>query len=284
MIKLGEYNILSVIRKSDLGYMLKDLDDKSSNTEILMHFKQANKELNINDKVKVFIYADKERRLTATSQTVYCTLENPGFVKVSSILENAGVFVNINTPKDILVSKDYLPYDTALWPQVGDTLYIKLKKKADVLVGKPLNRFEIEELNSDTNYAENEIAGGYIYHISTHGYEVITNDHISLFIPLTQTRGVHRVGEYVEFSVTKNSVGKLYGKLNPNKEFLIDSDKELILNYLKDNGGSMNITAKSSSEEIENVFHISRKAFKRAYGGLYKENKIEFDETTTKIK
>lgn len=284
MIKLGEYNILSVIRKSDLGYMLKDLDDKKSDAEILLHYKQVDNELNINDKVKVFIYADKEKRLTATAQIVYCDLVNPGFVKVSAILEDVGVFVNINTPKDVLVSKDYLPYDTSLWPQVDDTLYIRLKKKTNILIGKPLNRYEVEELHTNINYIENEVVSGYIYHISSHGYEVITNELATLFIPLTQTRGIHRVGECVECSITKNSEGKLYGKLNPNKEFLIDSDKELILNYLKKNGGSMNITAKSSSEEIENVFHISRKAFKRAYGGLYKENKIEFDETKTKIK
>ena len=40
-------------------------------------------------------------------------------------------------------------------------------------------------------------------------------------------------------------------------------------------------TEESSSEEVEKVFNMSRKAFKRALGGLYKDQIVEFDETKT---
>ena len=43
----------------------------------------------------------------------------------------------------------------------------------------------------------------------------------------------------------------------------------------------MKLTAKSSSEEVEALLKLSRKAFKRAYGGLYKDHLIEFDENKT---
>ena len=51
MIEIGKYNTLKVARKSDLGYMLSDGTD-----EILMHFRQANAELEIGKEVTVFIY------------------------------------------------------------------------------------------------------------------------------------------------------------------------------------------------------------------------------------
>ena len=44
MIEIGKLNTLTVVRKSDLGYMLTDGVD-----EILMHFKESKKELNDND-------------------------------------------------------------------------------------------------------------------------------------------------------------------------------------------------------------------------------------------
>ena len=59
MIEIGKLNTLTVVRKSDLGYMLSDGVD-----EILMHFKEANKELEINSTVTVYVYTDKENRKT----------------------------------------------------------------------------------------------------------------------------------------------------------------------------------------------------------------------------
>ena len=109
MIKLGEYNKLTVTRKSDLGYMLTDGKD-----EVLLHFSQSLKEHKENDVITVFIYADKKDRLTATEIIPFATLEDAGFVEVVDIIPNAGVFVNINTPKDVFLSKDNLPFNERL--------------------------------------------------------------------------------------------------------------------------------------------------------------------------
>ncbi len=54
----------------------------------------------------------------------------------------------------------------------------------------------------------------------------------------------------------------------------IDGDKEKILAKLKANGGTLQITDKSSPESIKFHMQMSKKAFKRALGALYKERKI----------
>ena len=276
MIKLGEYNNLRVVRKSDLGYMLTDGKD-----EVLMHFKQATKELLDNEEVNVFIYSDKSKRLTATMIEPYATISNAGLVEVIEVLPGAGVFVNINTPKDILISKDYLPYKETEWPNVGDKLLIRLKLKGDILTGKPLNRFEIKELNGKPEYADFENVEGYICRVAEKGIGIVTVDNIYVFVPNHQFRGSIRLGQATNVCITKSIDGECYGTLNAHKEELIDTDKEIILKYLDEHHGIMKLTAKSSSEEIEKVFKMSRKAFKRAYGNLYKERLIEFDETKT---
>ena len=74
---------------------------------------------------------------------------------------------------------------------------------------------------------------------------------------------------------------ELVGSLNKVKEELVLSDEVIILNYIKQNGGMMPYTAKTNADIVEEVFHMSRKAFKRALGDLYKKREIYFDEENT---
>ena len=107
---------LKIIRKTDLGYMLGEEND-----DVLLHFKEAHGEHNIGDTLNVFIYFDKKGRLCATENEPFVSLNKPGFAKVCDVISSIGVFVNINTGKDILISKDYLPYAYNMWPNVDDT-------------------------------------------------------------------------------------------------------------------------------------------------------------------
>ena len=279
MIEIGKYNKLTVVRKSDLGYMLTDGVD-----EILMHFKESAKELNDNDIVTVYVYTDKENRKTATMNEPVLLIDKPNFAEVVNIIESVGVFVNNNTPKDLLISKDYLPYNTNEWPVIGDKVFASLKIKRDSLVAKPVNRFDVLSLKSKTRYSEREVVDAYVLRIAEKGIGFITNDLIYVFIPNTQLRGSYRLGQSVSLTITKMMDGEAYGTLNAHKEVLMDEDRETILNYLKEHHGIMKLTAKSSSEDVEKIFNMSRKAFKRALGGLYKDMLVEFDEEKTYLK
>lgn len=278
MIQAGEYQVLNVLRKSDLGYMLSD-----GKEEVLLHFKQASGEHKAGDEVKVFIYADKSKRLTATENEVKATLTEAGFAEVVDVLPGAGVFVNINTPKDLLLSKDYLPYDELKWPQVGDIVFIRLKMKHEILTAKPLNRFDIKALHKDVKYVDGENVEGYVCHFSERGMGIVTKDEKYVFTPYTQLRGEYHMGELVNVTITKETDSEYYGTMNAHKEILMLDDKEAILEYLKSHHGVMKLTAKSSSEEVEALLGMSRKAFKRAYGSLYKDKLITFDDKKTTL-
>ena len=43
----------------------------------------------------------------------------------------------------------------------------------------------------------------------------------------------------------------------------------------------MPLDAKSSSEDVEKILNMSRKAFKRALGGLYKDEAVYFKDNKT---
>ncbi len=276
MILIGEELTLRVARISDLGYMLTD-----GKEDVLLHFKQALCEHKINDEVTVFIYSDKNKRATASEHTPYCTITKEGFVEVVDKLPGIGVFVNVNTPKDILISKDYLPYEESLWPEIGDKLLIRLKVKKDILVGKPINRYDIVALHKNHTYALFEQVSGYVCRVTEKGIGIVTNELMYVFVPNNQFRGEHRMGQEVLVTITKSLEGEYYGMLNAKKEEMIDVDRKIILDYLNAHNGVMKLTAKSSAEEVEKLLKMSRKAFKRAYGGLYKDKLIRFDDIKT---
>ena len=122
MIKIGEINSFIVLRKSDLGYMLSNKDD-----QLLLHFNQANgAELEEGEMVECFVQFDSKGRLSATLEEPTVTMSKPGWATVVEANARLGIFVSINTFKDILISKDYLPQNAKIWPEVGDKLFVKL--------------------------------------------------------------------------------------------------------------------------------------------------------------
>ncbi len=270
MIKAGEMNELSILRKSDLGYMLTD-----GKEEILLHFKESDKELNIGDKVEVFIYFDSKNRMTATTHSPYATILNPGFAKVVEVVSNLGVFVNINTPKDVLIPLDYLPYDKQMWPDIDDMILINLKIKKDSFIAKPLNRYDILDLPKTKSYEKDDIVDGYVIRPGVEGVGIVTKDMQYIFVHKTHLRRVYRLGEFVSPKIIMVKKNEYNGSLTQNKELMIGTDEEIILNYLRAHDGVMSLTAKSSSEEVEQALKLSRKAFKRALGSLYKEHKVD---------
>ncbi len=276
MIKAGVFNELTILRKSDLGYMLTDGTD-----EVLLHFKEAGMEYNVGDKVNAFIYFDSKNRLTATTNTPYTTLDKPGFAKVVEVVSNLGVFVDINTPKDVLIPLDYLPYDKQMWPEIDDMILIGLKIKKESFIAKPLNRFDIQDLEHTKEYAKDDVVEGYVIRPGTEGVGIVTKDLQYVFVHKTHLRRVYRLGEYVSPKIIMVKKNEYNGTLTQNKEIMITTDEEIILSYLRSHDGVMSLTSKSSSEDVEKSLKLSRKAFKRALGALYKEHKIDCQEDKT---
>ena len=52
---------------------------------------------------------------------------------------------------------------------------------------------------------------------------------------------------------------------------------------LRSQGGFMPLNSKSSPEQIQNLFGCSKKTFKIAIGGLYKQRFIEITDTGIKL-
>lgn len=277
MIKIGEINTLKVKRKTDIGYMLTDGVE-----DVFLHFNESNHQnLQDNQTVTAFLYYDAKARLAATLSTPIITVSKADFVVVKEINYELGVFVGNNISKDMLVSKDYLPYDFKLWPEKGDTLFCSLKLK-NRLVAKPLNKVEIP-LKPETKLGFQQQVDAYVIHAGKEGLNMMTQEGHLIFVHHTQMRRPYRLGEKANVRIARINETDYSGSLIEVKEKMMDQDAEMIYAYLVQNGGQMPFTSDSDKDAIYATFNLSKKAFKRALGRLYSERKVIFQDDQTII-
>lgn len=277
MIKIGEVNTLKVKRKTDIGYMLTD-----GTEDVFLHFNESNHEnLVDNQSVKAFLYYDAKARLAATLSTPIITVSHADFVNVKEVNHELGVFVSNNISKDMLVSKDYLPYDFNLWPEKGDTLYCILKLK-NRLVAKPLNKVEIT-LKPETKLELHQHIDAYVIHAGKEGLNMMSKEGHLIFVHHTQMRKTYRMGEMANVRIARIHEDGYSGSLIEVKEKMMDQDAQMLYEYLIANGGKMPFTSDSDKDAIYETFKLSKKAFKRALGRLYSERKVIFEDDQTII-
>ncbi|MEG0260978.1 MAG: DNA-binding protein, partial [Lysinibacillus sp.] len=97
-----------------------------------------------------------------------------------------------------------------------------------------------------------------------------------IFVHETEMPAEPRLGQDVEVRIIDvKDDGTMNGSLLPRKHERITGDAEKILNYLQDVGGKMPFGDKSSPEEIQEMFNMSKASFKRALGTLLKARKIK---------
>ena len=189
---------------------------------------------------------------------------------------SAGAFFNIGISKDILMSSDEYSYTTA--PKAGDMLPVKLRLKASGLYIKLLNKEEMLSKNDGYRYAEGETTAAYVYRITNDGINLVDEHYNIFFIHKNNLRGAHHLGENLSFKIIgvkeNNGYFDYYGSTIKQKEEMLEEDCEVILNYLKEHHGVMTYTEDSDPLVIDRVFHMSKIAYKRALGHLYKEEKI----------
>ncbi len=272
-MKPGNINKLKVLRKTDLGYMLE-----KNKEEVFLHNNETNyKTLNDGDYVDAFLYYDFKNRLSATLYEPLLEEGDIKFLKVVGVNSNIGVFVDMGINKDLLVSKDDLPNNKNRWPKEGDMLYVTLVVKGR-LVGKIIKPSEI--VKKETDVKERDKLSGYVIEITQSGLNVLTEDLELVFVHHTQIRRNYRIGELVTVNIIRVYEHTINGSLILQKEDMIEVDAQMILEYLKKHGRTR-LNNSSSPEEIKAIFPMSKKAFKRAIGNLYRKDLIKFEDDYT---
>ncbi|SFC78389.1 hypothetical protein SAMN05443252_106149 [Bacillus sp. OV322] len=281
-IQAGKTVELEIEREAEFGLFLTDGEES-----VLLHKNEMNEQddLEIGQDVKVFIYHDKQGRLTATRKIPQVTLDSYGWAEVVSVKKNLGVFVDIGISKDMLVSLDDLPNLQHLWPAPGDRLFISLKTdRQERLFGKLATEDIMADLSvqAPLKGIRNAAVKGNVYRLLMAGSFFISEEGYRCFIHESERKEEPRLGQYVEGRVIDSKEdGTLNVSLHPFKQDKMDEDSEVIYKYLMNRGGAMPYGDKTPPEDISFHFGLSKGAFKRALGKLMKEDKIYQEEGWT---
>lgn len=273
-MEAGKVIRLNVVRESDIGYILSD---KYHEEEVLLHYNDCDgRKLNVGDKPDVFLYIDHKKRLAATLLIPKVNVFDCDWLRVVDVVD-FGVFVDIGIRKDILLSKDDLPLDKNLWPQVDDLVYGFLENDNDKALLIKLASYDdfldIKE-NAPKDLYGKKISAR-VYRLGKEGINVITENNYLGFIHHTEYKEMPRLGSVIEGRVINvKDNGEINLSLIPQKEIAIEDDAKLILDYLSSHYGKMPLGDNSTPEEIKEVLGISKAAFKRALGKLIKNHKV----------
>ncbi len=234
----------------------------------------------IDDYIKVFIYKDNEGRPIATTLKPHLTIGQFGFLEINQ-MSSAGAFLDLGIQKDVL-----LPFRE----QKGELeegqkvlVYLYLDSKSERLVASQrihrhlkLHKAEIEEKE------EVEIM---IWGVSPLGYKCIVNQRFSGILYKNEVFGDIKTDESVKAFVKKcRPDGKLDLSLQALGSSGLEQASSNLLKAIQDNDGVLALHDKSSPEAIKSRLGMSKKAFKRAAGQLYKQKLIEITESGLKLK
>lgn len=273
MFRLGEKQILTVVKMVDFGVYLAE--NQNSQDRVLLPGKQVPEGCKLHDQLEVFLYKDSKDRLIATTNTPALTLGQFAVLKVSQT-GKIGAFLDWGLEKDL-----FLPYKEQLARvREGDdvlvTLYID---KSSRLCASMRGIYHL--LETDAPYKKDDIVTGRVYEFSDNfGAFVAVDDRYSALIPAHEDHTKLHIGQVIEAKVTNvKPDGKLDLTLRDKAYLQMDKDAERVMAIIDEYAGVLPFTDKASPEIIMRETQLSKAAFKRAVGRLYKERKIIITDT-----
>lgn len=271
-MNLGEFQSLQVVKQVDFGvYLAEDPDDDE---RVLLPKKQVPPNTRIGDTLEVFLYKDSKDRPIATTNQPKLAVGSCAVLKVLTI-GKIGAFLDWGLEKDL-----FLPFkEMTCEVREGDEVFVKLYiDKSSRLCASMRDLYAM--LSQDSPYQKDDIVSGRIYEISDNfGTFVAVDDKYSALIPSHEDCSMLRIGDVIEAKVTNvKPDGKLDLTRREKAYLQMDTDAQAVLQVIESYGGTLPFNDKASPEVIKREMKMSKNAFKRAVGRLYKERKIVITE------
>ncbi len=269
MIKIGQTYELNVIKILDFGAYV----DAGDLGEVLLPIRYTPHDLSTGDSIKVFIYLDSEDRPVATTQIPKASVGEFAYLRVLDITR-VGAFLDWGLDKDLLVpfAEQHVPMKEGHSYLVY--LYID-KLDGRIAASSKIDKFIDEHKAHD--FKPQQVVDLIIANSTELGYKAIINH--SYWGVLYKNDVFQRLsfGQYKKgFIKNIREDGKIDLSLQGGQETR-DKNADIILSYLKNNSGFAPVHDKSEPQLISELFAMSKGAFKKAIGSLYKQRIISIE-------
>ena len=272
MIKLGEKQKLLVVKKVDFGIYLAEKQEDE--TRVLLPQKQVPEGVCLGDTLEVFLYKDSKDRLISTLEEPKITLGGLTALKVLQV-GKIGAFLDWGLEKDLFLPYKEMTCKVKPEDEILVTLYIDKSRR---LCASMKGIYEL--LSTNSPYQRDDIVEGRVYEFSDNfGTFIAVDDKYSAMLPNFEDHSFLRIGDVISAKVTNvKEDGKLDLTLREKAYIQMDADAEHVMEIIEEYAGVLPFTDKAAPEVIKRETHLSKNAFKRAIGRLYKERRIEITE------
>lgn len=272
MINLGEWQELLVVKQVEFGIYLAEKPEDE--TRVLLPKKQIPGEVQVGDHLTVFLYKDSKDRLIATLNEPKLALGGFAVLKVLEI-GKIGAFLDWGLEKDLFLPYKEMTARVSVGDEVLVTLYIDKSRR---LCASMKGIYHL--LRTDSPYKTGDTVEGRVYEFSDNfGAFVAVDDQYSALIPNHEDHSLLRIGDVIQAKVTNvKEDGKIDITLRERAHVQMEEDAVKVMQVIEEFAGVLPFNDKASAEVIKRETGLSKAAFKRAVGRLYKERQIEITE------
>ncbi len=276
-LEIGKINRLEVVRDTDFGLVLEAADGREV---LLPNVYVMEDEMPMGAIVEVFVYTDSEDRPVATTKMPYAKLGEYGYFTVVDY-KSYGAFVNWGLPKDLFV------------PLSQQKEYFHIGKKYILRVCLDQETGRLYATQKIGKYFNRDLKGCYqnrklemlVLAKTPLGYKVIVDNQYEGMLFENEIFEEIGVGDKkTGYIKAARKDGKLDMSLQPiGAKAKLGIAEGKVLQLLKEAGGKMPFGYKSDAEEIQKVFGVSKKNFKRALTHLIDNDEIVLDGGTIRL-
>ncbi|KAB1232798.1 CvfB family protein [Chryseobacterium viscerum] len=273
-MQLGKTQTLTISEKINSGWFLAD--ESGERAFLPKIFIQNEKE--IGEEVEVFVYQDDDK-LKATTEI---PLAEVGEFAVMSCVQSlpSGAFMDWGIIKDLFIP--YKQQKTKILEGKRYLVYLYVDEDMELITGT--TKFKRNPQYDDLEFKKGDKVDLIMMNESELGWNVIINkQYIGLIYASDVFKKLYPLSEERGYIKTIREDGKIDISLQPEGFENIDEFKQKILNKLEENYGLLYVSDKSSPEDIQAELQMSKKNFKKAIGGLYRDKVIDILEDKIKL-
>lgn len=266
MISMGKRNTVTVIRKQNFGVYI----DGAEMGEILIPNNSGGDQLDVGDEVGAFLYFDSDDRPIGTLQQPKAEVGDFAFLEVTDA-NQFGAFLDWGLEKDLFVPFSEQP--TKLNAGQWVIVYV-YRNRADGRI-TATTRIDRHLDQEQPLFHTGQVIDILVAMKSDLGHKVIVNNQFWGLVHNSDITETIEKGESRQAYIKRVRPDDKIDVILTSGKQKRSEDAEKVMSVLNANDGFAPFNDKSDPASIQRVFGMSKGAFKKVIGGLYKAREIE---------
>lgn len=274
MIPIGKYCTLRVVSRDRYGLRLGD-----GREEVLLPNKFVPEGAEVGQSLRVFVYTDSEDTPIATTQVPHAQVGEFACLTVVDVTPH-GAFLDWGLDKDLFVPNNQQHRPMAVGQKHVVAVYLDERTDRVAAAGRIAEFLDYDVSDLEVG-AKVELL---VYGFNRFGAQVIVDGRYGGLVYASETFVRLHVGSTLSgFIASVRDDNKLDISLQRRGAEALSDARTVIVEALERAGGFLPLHDGSSPEDIYAQLALSKKSFKAALGGLYRERRVELSDTGVRL-